>query len=287
VALIDRWWPTGRPADPHRYTPGPAADTPPARPPMPAAAPRTVSRSRRDRLAAAAAACALAASVAGAASAQPAARAPAGAPPPDTLEARLRACTGCHGPQGRATADGYHPRIAGKPAGYLHNQLLNFRDGRRAVPSMTWMVDGLPDAYLLEIARHFADLHPPYPPPPRPAATPGELVRGRRLVLDGDRARDLPACVSCHGEALLGAQPAVPGLLGLPRDYLNAQFGAWREGTRRAMAPDCMATIARRLAPADVAAIGAWLAAQPVPADARARETLPATLPLECGGLAR
>lgn len=256
---------------------------------MPSAAPRSPPRSRRDRLAAAAAAGVLAAGmagIAGGASAQPAARAPAG-PPPDTLEARLRACTGCHGPQGRATPDGYHPRIAGKPAGYLYNQLLNFRDGRRAVPSMTWMVDGLPDAYLREMAGHFADRHPPYPPPPPPAAPPAELERGRRLVFEGDRARDLPACIACHGDALLGAQPAVPGLLGLPRDYLNAQFGAWREGTRRAMAPDCMATIARRLAPADVAAISAWLAAQPVPADARARGTLPATLPLECGGLGR
>jgi cytochrome c553 len=207
--------------------------------------------------------------------------------PPDTLDARLLACTGCHGPQGRATPDGYYPRIAGKPAGYLYNQLLNFRDGRRAVPSMTWMVDGLPDAYLREIAAHFADRHPPHPPPPPSAAGPDALERGRRLVVEGDRARELPACVACHGDALLGAQPAVPGLLGLSRDYLNAQFGAWREGTRRAMAPDCMATVARRLEPDEVAAIGAWLAAQPVPADARARERLPATLPLECGGLGR
>ena len=36
---------------------------------------------------------------------------------------RVLACTGCHGPEGRAAADGYYPRIAGKPAGYLFNQL--------------------------------------------------------------------------------------------------------------------------------------------------------------------
>ena len=33
----------------------------------------------------------------------------------------------------------------------------------------------------------------------------------------------------------------VPGLLGLPRDYLNGQLGAWRSGQRRAVEPDCMA----------------------------------------------
>ena len=211
----------------------------------------------------------------------------AAAPPPDTLDARLLACTGCHGDQGRATADGYYPRIAGKPAGYLANQLINFRDGRRVVPSMTWMVEHLSDDYLREIAAHFASRHPPYPAPPPPAVPPEVLERGRRLVVAGDPSRELPACTACHGDALLGAQPAVPGLLGLPRDYLNAQFGAWLNGTRRAMAPDCMATIARRLPADDIAAVTAWLAAQPVPAAARPATALPARLPLDCGGLGR
>ena len=50
---------------------------------------------------------------------------------PDTIAERVRACTVCHGKEGRATSDGYYPRIAGKPAGYLFNQLVNFREGRR------------------------------------------------------------------------------------------------------------------------------------------------------------
>src|ERR1700712_1628403 len=55
----------------------------------------------------------------------------AAAPFEDTSAQRTLACTACHGPQGRAAPDGYYPRLAGKPAGYLYNQLLNFRDGRR------------------------------------------------------------------------------------------------------------------------------------------------------------
>ncbi|HEY8707095.1 MAG TPA: cytochrome C, partial [Burkholderiaceae bacterium] len=35
----------------------------------------------------------------------------------NTMAQRVQACTGCHGPQGRAASDGYYPRIAGKPAG--------------------------------------------------------------------------------------------------------------------------------------------------------------------------
>jgi cytochrome c553 len=201
----------------------------------------------------------------------------------DTLEARVAACTGCHGPQGRAAADGYWPRIAGKPAGYLFNQLQHFREGRRSAAAMTWMVDGLPDAYLREIAAHFAAQHPPHAPPMPVVASQAVLMRGRTLALQGDAARKIPACAQCHGEALLGVEPATPGLLGLPRDYVNAQFGAWRNGTRRAHSPDCMADIARKLAPDDIAAVSAWLAAQAVPAHGRPAPVGSVRPPMECG----
>ncbi len=204
---------------------------------------------------------------------------------PDTIAQRVLACAACHGKEGRSTNEGYFPRIAGKPAGYLYHQLLNFRDGRRGYPAMVYMVSWQSDAYLREIADYFAGEHPPYPPPRPAEAGPATLARGRTLVLEGDAPRGVPACAACHGEALMGRTPAIPGLLGLPRDYLNAQIGAWRNGARRAMVPDCMAEIARRLAPDDVAAATAWLAAQPVPADA-APAPMPARLPIECGGVA-
>ena len=193
----------------------------------------------------------------------------AAAPFEDSMAQRTLACTTCHGQQGRAGPDGYYPRIAGKPEGYLYNQLLNFRDGRRHYGLMTALIDPLSDAYLLEIARHFSHIDAPYPRPQPASAATEVLQRGRTLALRGDPDKRLPACATCHGSALTGMLPATPGLLGLPRDYLNAQLGAWRTGQRRAHAPDCMADIARRLAPEDLQAVTAWLAAEPVPARAR------------------
>jgi cytochrome c553 len=209
----------------------------------------------------------------------------AGAAPPfeDSMAQRTLACTGCHGKEGRAGPDGYYPRIAGKPAGYLYNQLLNFRDGRRHYGLMARLLDPLSDAYLLEIAKHFSALEAPYPAP-MPAAVPAALLaRGEQLARHGDAARELPACVQCHGDALTGALPNTPGLLGLSRDYLNSQLGAWRTGQRRAHAPDCMARIAQQLAPQDLTAVAAWLASQPVPRDARAVATLPRPPAVSCG----
>lgn len=211
---------------------------------------------------------------------------PAVAAPPafeDTMAQRVLACTECHGAQGRAAPDGYFPRIAGKPAGYLYNQLVNFHDGRRNYRLMTQMVEPLTDSYLREMAEHFAALDLPYPAPSPVSATAQELQRGEQLALHGDAARQVPACVQCHGAALTGVQPSIPGLLGLPRDYLNAQMGAWRSGQRRAHAPDCMATITRRLNDSDVSAVSGWLASQRLPVNPKPARALPASLPIDCG----
>jgi len=211
---------------------------------------------------------------------------PAASAPPDTLAQRLKACTPCHGDEGREGRDAYYPRIAGKPELYLYNQLVNFREGRRHYAPMTALLEPLSDAYLRQIAAHFARGAPPRTAPQPVQATPEILAHGERLATLGDKARDLPPCGACHGEALDGRPPAIPGLLGLPRDYVNAQLGAWRDGLRRAAAPDCMATIARRMTPHDVSAVSAWLASRPGVA-VHSPVHRPAALPMDCGSAAQ
>ena len=103
------------------------------------------------------------------------------------------------------------------------------------------------------------------------------------LIRHGDTSRDLPACTACHGDDLVGAKPTIPGLLGLRSEYLAAQLGAWREGTRRAAAPDCMHTVAIRLSPAEIDRVSRWLASQPYPTNAQPLPQLPDPLPLPCG----
>ena len=198
----------------------------------------------------------------------------------DTLAQRTLACTACHGAQGRAGPDGYYPRLAGKPAGYLYNQLLNFREGRRHYGLMAGLVEPLTDRYMWEIAQYFSQLDLTYPLPPAATVPAPVLARGKTLAREGDAKLKIPACTLCHGSALTGASPNVPGLLGLPRDYLSAQLGGWQTRQRRAHAPDCMAHIANQLSTDDVAAVTGWLAAQALPRDTRPLATLP---PLPAG----
>jgi len=200
----------------------------------------------------------------------------------DTMAARLAACAACHSNATELSRDGYSPRLAGKPAGYLFNQLVSFRDGRRTFPPMMYMTQNFPDAYLREIAEYFSALELPYPLPEPATLSPEQAARARSIVEHGDPARKVPACIECHGRTLAGVAPGIPGILGLPRQYMIAQFGAWRSGKLRAIEPDCMAEVARRVAPEDAALLAAWLAAQPVPADSKA-DTAPRKLPLECG----
>ena len=205
--------------------------------------------------------------------------------PLDSIDQRVQTCTPCHGKEGRSTGDAYYPRIAGKPAGYLYNQLLNFRDGRRHFPVMRYLTERQQEPYLQEIAAYFAAQHPPFAAPKTPQLPAAALERGRMLVTDGDPAREIPACSACHGARLMGIKPAVPGLLGLPYDYVVAQLGAWRNGTRRAHAPDCMAQIVKRLSDQDLAATAAWVATQTPPADLTPDATFERQPPIACGSI--
>lgn len=199
------------------------------------------------------------------------------------MKARVQTCVACHGDQGKASPEGYYPRIAGKPEDYLFNQLVHFREGRRTHSAMNYLVQNLSDDYLMQMAAYFAQQHPPYPKPLQSKVRPDILAQGKQLVLKGDPSRKLPACVACHGEQLTGLAPTMPGLLGLPRDYLNAQLGAWLKGQRKAAEPDCMAGIVKSLSTEELSMVTAYLASVPLPADPKPKPQGNIKFPIECG----
>jgi cytochrome c553 len=202
---------------------------------------------------------------------------------PDTMEARVEACASCHGHQGQGTSNDYFPRLAGKPAGYLYNQLVAFRIGRRHYPPMNYLLEFLPDAYLHAMADYFAAQRPPLPPRAIPIASKDVLASGQSLVTHGDPVRGVPACSGCHGPAFTGMEPAIPGLLGLKPSYISAQLGAWRYGTRTAAMPDCMQIVAGHLTETDVTAVAAWLSTLPSPDNPEPAPHGTLAMPLACG----
>ncbi|MGY8525410.1 c-type cytochrome [Paracidovorax citrulli] len=201
----------------------------------------------------------------------------------DSMEARVQGCVTCHGQSGQGTSNGYFPRIAGKPAGYLYNQLVAFRNGTRKYPPMNYLVAYLPDSYLREMAEYFSKLHPPFAPFEPIPADAATLQRGETLVSRGDAGRQIPACADCHGARLTGMEPGIPGLAGLRPAYVVAQLTRWKVGDRHAADPDCMKRIANRLSDADIASVAAWLARQPAPTDPAPESRNVVRMPLACG----
>jgi cytochrome c553 len=211
------------------------------------------------------------------------ARAQDNAAPSDTIEARVQGCAPCHGDHGQGTKNDYFPRLAGKPAGYLFNQLVAFRNGRRHYPPMNYLLEFLPDGFLHAVADYFAAQHPPLPPQEPSTASKAVLALGQSLVTQGDPAREIPACANCHGPNFTGQEPAIPGLLGLRPNYITAQLGAWRYGNRTAAAPDCMQIVAGHLTEADLAAVAAYLSSLPAPANPAPAAHGSLAMPLACG----
>ena len=69
----------------------------------------------------------------------------------------------------------------------------------------------------------------------------------------------------------------------LQPNYISAQLGAWRYGTRTATAPDCMQIVAGHLSEDDVTALAAWLSSLPPQPNAKPLPRGSLTTPLVCG----
>ena len=163
--------------------------------------------------------------------------------------------------------------------------MQNFRDGLRKYAPMEYTVRNLSPGYMREIADYFSAQEVPYARSPAPPVSAAVLRRGEQLARDGDPQRKIPACASCHGVRFTGVEPAIPGLVGLPYDYVSSQLGAWRTHTRAMRKPDCMAVVAGRLRESDITAVAAWLASRGLPAQVRPQPAGTVKPPLSCGVL--
>ena len=213
----------------------------------------------------------------------PALAAPGSTPAPDNIETRMLACTPCHGAYGQGTSNDYFPRLAGKPAGYLFNQLAAFREGRRHYAPMNYLLEYQSDASLRAMAAYFAGQNPPFLPRHGGITDSKVLSQGQALATHGDPARGIPACIACHNPTFTGMEPGIPALLGLQPNYISAQLGAFRYGTRSAIAPDCMQLVAARLSEDDVTALAAWLSSLPGQSGTTPKPRESLTTPLPCG----
>jgi cytochrome c553 len=170
---------------------------------------------------------------------------PAG-PLPAEGPARLAAerCARCHGIDGRAGVAGTVPRLAGQRVDYLRLALDAYAFRTRHSGIMGPIAASLDEESKQTLASYYARLDPP-------ALTDASAEAGSAgVVWRGDPARDVPACIECHGAAAIDRNPAYPRLAGQTQEYLLLQLELLASGRRggSAFAP-VMREIASRLTP--------------------------------------
>ncbi len=168
------------------------------------------------------------------------------------------ACTSCHGIHGEGGADGIFPRVGGLPIEYIESRLRDFRDGERSNPVMSPLVAGLSDTDFRAIAEYLNGQRAPHAP--APGSTPSQLALGQSLVTVGAWERGVPPCVGCHGVALDGVVPAIPGLAGQWPQYIAAQLHAYQDGHRSASPLGLMIRVVNGLSADDIEGVSAYIA---------------------------
>ncbi|MCW5714496.1 MAG: cytochrome c4 [Bauldia sp.] len=162
----------------------------------------------------------------------------------------LQSCAGCHGETGIAVAAAF-PNLAGQPRTAIFKQLRDYASGHRASPIMVAVAQGLSEVDMADLAGHFAA--------ETPATTVGAADAPAAIVelaLNGDTARGLPPCSSCHSAR--GGPVGTPPIAGQPAAYLEQQLIAFAAGTRTNDIYGLMRVVAAMLTPAEVTALAAY-----------------------------
>jgi cytochrome c553 len=172
-------------------------------------------------------------------------------------------CGACHGPNGNS-ANPEWPNLAGQGAVYTAAQLHLFKEQVRNNPVMQPIVATLAEADFKDLAVYFAAQTPQ-----GLEADPSFWQSGERLYKRGDKAREIPACVACHGPIGRGNLAAgYPALRAQHSVYTVKQLNDYAKGTRypgasaeKPVSPNAsiMATIAKRLTAEEIRDVSSYI----------------------------
>lgn len=197
-------------------------------------------------------------------------------------------CSACHGPGGKGGSgmNPIFPILAGQSTEYLETQLKSFRAltqdeitvnhetyVERWITNITGLRkdDRYPDAtryeprawdFMKGVARDLDDptikalaaFFSAVPATPgRPAS--GDLAKGKTLFEQGDTAKGLLPCASCHGADAHGNGP-IPRLAGQHKDYVIDQVKFIKSGTRQV---EQMAPLIQNMTDEDIDSVAAYV----------------------------
>ncbi len=163
-------------------------------------------------------------------------------------------CSACHGMTG-ASINPEWPNLAGQGEAYIVVQLQSFKSGKRVNPLMTPMAVTLTEADMQDLGAHFSQQTPA-----GLEADPSNWKAGEKLYRGGDKSRDIPACIACHGPQGRGNGPArYPALRAQHAVYTYNQLKAFKDGARSATGNDIMQVVTDRMSDQEMRALASYV----------------------------
>lgn len=167
-------------------------------------------------------------------------------------------CAACHGMDGNSVNPVW-PSLAGQHEAYLERQIKLFKSGERVNAMMAPMVAGLTDENIADLAAYFASQAMKMK-----AANPDLVELGQKIYQGGDKERDIPACMSCHGPTGKGNPVSgYPVIAGQHADYTVLQLQAYKAGRTVPNQDDVngqvMADVAKYLTEDEITAVASYL----------------------------
>jgi cytochrome c553 len=189
---------------------------------------------------------------------------------------KAASCVSCHGDNGNSMVSTF-PKLAQQHPSYLIKQLKAFKSGARQNPMMSSIAMGLTDEDMVDIAGYYADQQVSANELPvlddededqKPEATEGGkkgdgnekiqtiIHQGSDLYRNGDLAREVSACIACHGPFGEGNKPAgYPLLKSQHADYLIKTLTDYKNDTRSNNPENIMHMIAKKMTDEEIKAV--------------------------------
>jgi len=162
-------------------------------------------------------------------------------------------CVACHGVDGNSVIPNF-PKLAGHHPDYIVRQLKEFIAGRRKsdimVPIVT-MVD--PNDF-----KALGDYYGAQKPTPGTVTDAKAAERGKKLYMDGDEDRGVPACSGCHKDDASGNK-RFPRLAGQHKEYLITEMNNFKTGVRNSETGRVMREVAKRMSDEEIGAVAEFL----------------------------
>jgi len=146
--------------------------------------------------------------------------------------------------------------LAGQNVEYIVKQFSEFRSGKRNNEIMAVMAKTVSNADLIDIAAYFSNQKPV------PGERAGDNPLGKQLFHNGDPARNILACVTCHSGRIDGVAttaPENPVIAGQHRRYLQKQLMEWRAGERTNSPGNVMNDLTRTLSDKEIDALADYV----------------------------